>query len=158
MRVMRFVLAAAALLITTAAAQAQSSHGYIFAGPGGASNGGTQSGAQAGGGFEVMARRYIGVGAEGGWTGSFQRFGSGVAFVSPNGYFHFAGDRLSGVDPYVTAGYTLLFRDNFSKNAVNYGVGLNWWTRDDLGVKLEFRDHVGNDRHYWAIRFGLTFR
>jgi hypothetical protein len=43
----------------------------------------------------------------------------------------------------------------------NFGGGVNWWWRDRMGLKVEFRDHVaaeGGNYHIWGVRFGLTFR
>jgi hypothetical protein len=142
---------------------AQSSHGYVFAAPGGISaGGGTDATLHGGVGFEAIVwRRWAGVGAEAGWLGPVERLGSGVGTVSPNGYFHFGGDRLRGIDPFVTAGYTMFIRSG-TENLFNFGGGLNWWFRDNVGLKFEIRDHVDSDRfrtlHYWGFRFGVTFR
>lgn len=142
---------------------AQSSHGYVFVAPGGLSAGsGTQATLHGGGGFEALVwRRWAGVGAEAGWIGPIQRLGSGLGTLSPNGYFHFGGDRLRGIDPFVTAGYSMFFRRN-AESLFNFGGGLNWWFRDDVGLKFEIRDHVDPERfrtdHFWGFRFGVTFR
>jgi hypothetical protein len=142
---------------------AQSSHGYVFVAPGGVSGGGaTRSTLHGGAGFEALVwRRWAGVGAEAGWVGPIRQLGSGVGVLSPNGYFHFGGDRARGIDPFVTAGYTMFFRRE-TESLFNFGAGLNWWFRDSTGLKFEFRDHVDSEgrvtAHFWGFRFGVTFR
>ncbi|HET8550627.1 MAG TPA: hypothetical protein VFL57_21600 [Bryobacteraceae bacterium] len=142
---------------------AQSSHGYAFVAPGGVSASGvTEATLHGGGGFEALVwRRWAGVGAEVGWLGPIKRLGSGVGVLSPNGYFHFGGDRMRGIDPFVTVGYTMFFRRD-TDSLFNFGAGLNWWFRDKAGLKFEFRDHVDKESrltaHFWSFCFGVTFR
>lgn len=143
-------------------AAAQSSHGYVFVAPGGQSAGGrTFATAHAGGGFEAILKRYVGVGADLGYVAPTERLGSGVGVVSPNGYFHIGGDHYRGIDPFVTAGYTAFIRTR-TRSLFNFGGGMNWWITDGKGLKFEFRDHVdaggATTIHFWSIRLGLTFR
>ena len=53
-----------------------------------------------------------------------------------------------------------LVRGSF--DAWDIGGGIDYWTKDRLGVRVEFRDHVRSDRrgdvHYWALRAGIAFR
>ena len=148
-------------LATCSGLWAQGSHGYVFAGPGGnTASGYTSKTLHIGAGGEKVFSPGIGVGIEVGYLGQNGRFSSGLGLVSPNGYYHFL-DRRGKADPFVTAGYTLLFRTD-AANLFNYGAGLNYWLSDHLGAKVEFRDHVyGRDSrsmHYWGFRFGVTFR
>jgi hypothetical protein len=160
---MRLAIIIGLAFLTAASVSAQSSHGYAFVAPGGFSVAGfTEATLHGGGGFEaIVVRRWVGVGAEVGWLGPMERIGSGVGVLSPNGYFHFAGDRLRGIDPFATAGYTMFFRSG-TESLFNFGGGLNWWFRDGIGLKFEIRDHVNPERtrsvHYWGFRFGVTFR
>jgi hypothetical protein len=83
-----------------------------------------------------------------------------VGILSFNGSYHFLRD--GKLDPFATAGYSLLFRD-FTANMFNYGGGLNYWFQDSLGLRLKLRDHVrsasaGPTADYWGIGIGLTFR
>ena len=151
--------------ITLGAAHGQSSNGYFFAAPGGATCcGSTLTTVQLGGGGEFAFGKGVGAGAElsaldvrqslfalGGntWTGVF----------SPNGYYHFVHDRSGRFDPFVTAGYTLLFRSG-TANLFNFGGGAMFWFSDHLGVRLEFRDHLGGNPtvNYWGFRFGIALR
>lgn len=151
--------------ITLGAAHGQSSNGYFFAAPGGATCcGSTLTTVQLGGGGEYVLGKGVGAGAElsaldvrqslfalGGntWMGVF----------SPNGYYHFVHDRSGRLDPFVTAGYTLLFRSG-TANLFNFGGGAMFWFGDHLGVRLEFRDHLGGNPtvNYWGFRFGIALR
>jgi hypothetical protein len=64
-------------------------------------------------------------------------------------------------DPFLTAGYSLIFRD-FTANAANFGGGANYWFAGDIGLLIEGRDHYaklqGAFTHLWEFRVGLTFR
>jgi hypothetical protein len=141
---------------------AQQSHGYLFIAPGGASGGGnTQATMHMGAGGEWIPGKGIGAGGEIGALGPTSGFAENVlGVVSLNGYYHFLHETRR-VDPFVTGGYSLLFRSGHA-NTGNFGVGVNYWFVPKIGAKLEFRDHVwpvdGSHIHYWGVRFGLDFR
>ena len=145
--------------LCAAAARAQQSHGYVFFAPGGStSRGHTEKIIHLGIGGEGILGKGVGLGLEIGAVGPTAAFTDGaVGMFSPNGYFHFAR-RKTKVDPFVTAGYTLLFRSGHA-NLFNFGGGFNYWF-SRLGFKAEFRDHVQprrfGDIHYWEIRLGLA--
>jgi hypothetical protein len=41
----------------------------------------------------------------------------------------------------------------------NIGGGVNYWYKDHLGIKLEFRDHFGSANiNYAEFRFGVNFK
>jgi hypothetical protein len=155
-----FILPAAAILLA-AVASAQS-HGYVFAAPGGTSTSGhTEATLQIGAGGEAVFGKGIGLGAEIGYVApAGAGFSNGLGAGSVNGYYHFRHGR-SRLDPFVTGGYTVLFRSG-SENLFNVGGGVNWWFLSHLGLKLEFRDQIyarsGESLHFWGIRFGLNFR
>lgn len=74
--------------------------------------------------------------------------------------YHFVHGKDIKLDPFVTGGYTLMFR-NGHVNLFNFGGGLNCWFSHRLGVRLELRDQVHRDGvsvHYWGGRIGLAFR
>ena len=149
-------------LAVSTAAQAQHSHGYLFLAPGGISSGGhTAMTLHLGAGAEGVLFKGFGVGAELGALGPREDFASSVVgAASVNGYYHFVHEHVKA-DPYVTAGYTLLFRSG-SANLFNFGGGINYWFVPRLGLKVELRDHVyrpgGSSVHYWGVRLGLAFR
>lgn len=143
----------ALLLLLSSALFAQGSNGYFFIAPGGASGSSTL---HLGAGAEGRFARYFGAGAELGALGFTSAWGDSVVGVfSPGLYIHPASDRQ--LDPYVTGGYTLMFRSGH-ENLGYIGAGLNWWFRRNLGLKLEFRDHLHSSTSFWQFRFGIAFR
>ena len=142
---------------------AQSSHGYVFFAPGGATCcGHTAMTLQLGAGAEGVIGKGFGVGAEIGAVGVREAFGDSVVGVfSPNGYYHFVHGRDFKTDPFVTAGYTLIFRSGHA-NLFNFGGGVNYWFHSRLAARVEMRDQVhtsnGPSLHYWGVRMGLAFR
>jgi hypothetical protein len=141
---------------------AQSSNGYVFFAPGGVtccSN--TTMMLHFGVGGEAVLGKGVGLGAELGAMGSREYFGDSVVGVfSPNGYYHFKHGKEIKTDPFVTAGYTLLFRSG-TANLANFGGGLTYWFHRRLGARLEVRDQLnttGTIAHFWGVRLGLAFR
>jgi hypothetical protein len=151
-----------ALTMSVAPAAAQRSNGYVFFAPGAASCGGCNNMTlHLGGGAEGILGKGVGLGAELGFLAPRESFGDGLGVFSPNGYYHFPGkSKDRKLDPFVTGGYTLLFRNGHA-SLWNFGGGVNYWFGGKLGLKLEMRDHVWSDggtTHYWGIRIGLAFR
>jgi hypothetical protein len=166
--ILTFVL----LLALARPLQAQHSNGYVFFAPGGITCcGHTAMTLQFGAGGEAVLGKGIGLGAEVGAVGTRRYFADSVVGVfSPNGYYHFVHGKHITIDPFVTGGYTLIFRSGHA-NLFNVGGGMNYWFRSRLGGRLEFRDQVhtecvelscsprdGASVHYWGVRFGLAFR
>jgi hypothetical protein len=152
-------LSLAILVLGSAPATAQNSHGYLFAAPGGVSVAGrTDSTLQFGGGGELLLARGFGLGGEIGALSPSGNLGGTVGLLSGNAYYHFGSKRR--IDPYITGGYSLFFRGN-TANSGNFGAGVNLWLWKSLGLKVEFRDHVaspgGVTAHWWGVRFGLNF-
>ena len=158
---MKFGLLALALFCC-GAARAQDTRSYLFFAPGGkSSNEGTVRAYSGGAGVAVMLAPHFGVGAELGTIAPTQGKVSDTILgeFSANAYGHFL--RHSAFDPYVTGGYSLLFRD-FTANGVNFGAGFNYWFHERVGLLLEGRDTRAQfqsvSTHLWGIRIGLTFR
>ena len=146
----------------TGSLAAQPSHGYVFFAPGGVTCCHNSSMTlQFGAGGEAVLGKGLGVGAELGVLGTRQYFGdSAMGVFSPNGYYHFKHAKETKADPFVTGGYTLLFRSGHA-NLANFGGGINYWLHNRLGARLEVRDQLnttGTIGHFWGVRFGLTFR
>jgi hypothetical protein len=132
-------------------------YGYVFGAPGGSTPGG-EANFHIGAGGEGLIYKGLGAGADIGYLTPVRDWGSGVGLLSVNGSYHFLPqDRR--LDPFVTAGYSLVFRSG-SANLVNFGGGVQYWMRDRLGLRAEFRDHVLPNPavHYLEVRFGLCFR
>lgn len=145
-------------------ASAQNTREYLFIAPGAqspvGSEAGTTHGYGLGGGVELPLTPYFGVGAEiGGMVPGKGKASNTIGIFSANGYGHLRRDRT--FDPFITGGYSLLF-NNFTANGANFGVGTNYWFRENVGLLLEGRDHYaklqGVPTHIWEFRIGLTFR
>ena len=155
----RFVLS---LLFISGLASAQATRGIFFVAPGGVTGGGsTLRTYSVGGGIERLLVHGIGAGAElEGVIPGAGRASDSVGIFSLNGSYHIWQDRR--LDPFATMGYSLLFRTS-TANMFNYGGGVNYWFKDNLGVQVAIRDHVSGNSggpavHYWGIRIGLTVR
>ena len=139
-------------------------HGYVFAAPGAISAGGlTDSTFHVGGGGEAPVWGNLAVGAEIGWLAPASQLDGGFGVFSINPSYRFrTGKENARAIPFVTGGYSLLFRES-TANAINLGGGVDYWFRDKLGLRVEVRDHIRNPRftgpiHIWQVRVGLTFR
>lgn len=160
--VRKVTFAFALLFLLPALSMAQSAEtrrgwGYGFFGVGGAT-GNDSVIFQGGGGGEGIIYKGLGVGAEAGAFGNIG--GSGGGMVSANGSYHFQNSRSpQKLVPFVTAGYTFLAPSD-QTNLFNFGGGVNYWTGDHLGLRVEFRDHVFPDggNHLFNVRVGITFR
>jgi hypothetical protein len=152
-----------ALLATLAIAQTTEhrGQGYLFVAPGGVAPNGSTATLHFGVGGEGLLHKGLGVGGEIGYLTPARSFDSGFGIFSANGSYHFTQATASGkVVPFVTGGYSLFFRDGHA-NGFNAGGGVNYWFRERLGVRLEFRDQVvteGREVHYLGFRVGLAFR
>ena len=172
MRILKYLVMSAPMIIALSAwAQAQSSaspgegkehrgQGYVFFAPGAiVGDGYSAATAHFGGGGEGFIYKGLGLGAEAGYLTPWQDFESGVGMASFNGSYHFNRDRK--LSPFVSGGYSLAFR-NDTANLFNFGGGVNYWFRDRVGLRLEFRDHIDSrfsgSAHYLGGRIGLSFR
>ena len=161
---MRFIPALTALILAGAAiASAEESNGYVFVGAAKPSGNPftryQNTFAHLGGGGEVALGRWMGFGVE---IGVLIPSGSGsqaVGLGSLGPYFHFLTSD-SKIDPFVAGGYSAQFRGGVS-NLWHAGGGVNYWLRDRLGIRAEFRDHVWVDRNNLQLvdfRFGIVLK
>jgi hypothetical protein len=153
-------LALAATASSVAPAQAQSAYGYVFGAPGAISCCGESEGTfHVGGGGEFITPTGIGVGAEVGFLGPRDAFSDGLGVLSLDGAYHF-GRATSKLRPFVTGGYSLFFREG-TANLWNFGGGVQYWFREGLALRVEFRDHVQTEyegtAHFWGVRVGVSF-
>jgi hypothetical protein len=161
-------LAAAVLAATLAALPAEAfaqttGLGVVFGGLGTGLCGGC--GAEAilhvGGGGELILGDQVAIGGDVGFIGPVRYLEAGLGLASFNGSYRFGGPR-DRTRPFVTGGYSVLFRDG-SFNAINFGAGFDRWLSGGLGLRFEVRDHVplfddGFEVHYLDVRVGLVFR
>lgn len=147
------------LIVAPGRAEAQGL-GYGVAGPAGVSGFFTSTRTlHAAGGGEVLAANRVGVGGELGVLGTTSILLTG----SLNGVAHLVPNRREHrVSPFVTAGWTRMGSGEGSFDAWNAGGGVDLWTTERAGIRLEFRDHVRPDSrgtvHYWTVRGGIAFR
>jgi hypothetical protein len=141
-------------------------HGYFYFAPGGAAARG-ETGlwtAHVGGGGEGFFTKHLGLGGDVGYLTPFRHWKDGIGTFSPDFIVRFrAKNDGNKVEPFVTGGYTLFFREGTVSGA-NFGGGLNYWFTDRVGLRFELRDNVsipGGDvstTHFVGFRIGLTFR
>lgn len=156
-----FVILMVVLLPIAAAAQSKErrGQGYVFVAPTTTSEGGAFL--HIGGGGEGLVYKGLGVGGEIGYLGAGEALGNGVGVLSSNLSYHFRKASKSGkFAPFVTSGYSLVAPSD-AVHAFNFGGGMNWWFKDRIGLRLEFRDYIplqSGSSHLFGVRIGLAFR
>jgi hypothetical protein len=116
---------------------------------------------QFGAGGEGRIYKGLGAGAEIGYLSPTSSFTDGFGLLSTNGSYHFwNGSSSQKLVPFVTAGYSLAFRDGHA-NLGNFGGGVDYWFRDKAALRLEVRDHVWPGEataHFLMFRVGIVGR
>lgn len=131
--------------------------GFVFAGLGQPARSAPSPLFQFGAGGEGMLLPTLGIGGEISYLGPVTVLRQGIGVMSLNGSYHFTPKEK--IDPFVTTGYSLFFRSG-TANGFNIGGGFNYWLRDNLGLRVEFRDQVMIARdtyHTLGMRLGLVF-
>jgi hypothetical protein len=156
-----FAILLAVFLPFAAAAQTKEwrGQGYVFVAPTSTTEGGF--GLHIGGGGEGLVYKGLGVGGDIGYLGSADGLRDGIGVLSTNVSYHFTkATKSRKFAPFVTSGYTMLFRGS-ALNSVNVGGGANWWFKDRIGLRLELRDQIPlqfESIHFFSVRLGLAFR
>jgi hypothetical protein len=152
------------LMLASGGTLAQSSNqhrawGYVFAGAGGETGSGSTGLFTVGVGGEGLVYKGLGLGAEVGYLAPFRGASNGLGILSTDVSYHFAQGSKKLV-PFVTGGYSLGFRGGATASGGNFGGGVQYWMKDHLGLRLEFRDHVfsSDSPHQYQFRVGLSFR
>lgn len=155
------------LMVISGAASAQTTGtsprgwGYFVGGVGATAGNGSSTGTfQVAGGGEGLVYRGLGLGAEVGYIGPFDQPGEGFGILSVNPSYHFRNASSSGrLVPFVTGGFSLGFRSGTAGGG-NFGGGVQYWMKDHVGLRVEFRDHVfsSDTPHFFQFRVGLSFR
>ncbi len=131
--------------------------GYAFFAPGAIVFDGYRIGTlHIGGGGEALIYKGIGIGGEMGYFAPWRELSNGAAILSLDGSYRFNRDRK--LSPFVSGGCSLGIRNGYGR-LVNFGGGVNYWFRDKIGIRLEFRDFV--DRGGGQLisgRIGISFR
>ena len=140
-------------------AQTYNGHGYAYFGIDKPAHASMSEAMTVGGGGEAFAYKGLAAGVELGYMFPRGYFREGIGLVSVWPSYHFVNrKRPAKLVPFVTAGYTLAFRQG-TENLWHWGGGVTYWFHNRIGTRVEVRDY----RHdqYWfdtALRFGLTFR
>lgn len=159
---MRIVLAG--ILLCAGAWASDHSHGYAFgaiAGIPGRSPftfwGGSY--VQGGAGGEVaIGEHFTGGGELAALISTREQYARSGAIASAGPMYHLLKRSSGKADPFVGGGVSLLV-SNGAGAMLYYGGGVNYWFRDRIGFRAEFRDHIWRDGiHFVSGRFGLCFR
>lgn len=133
-------------------------YGYVYGGAIGGDNG---SGYTVGGGGDGLVYKGVSVGGDVAMLAPGSRWNRSFGAASVNGGYHFTNASSDGkFVPFVTAGPTAFFGDGVGIG-FNVGGGVNYWFKERLGARFEFRTHVpGNSdlQAFYGFRVGLTFR
>jgi len=147
-------------LAVAAQSKERRGQGYFFVAPTTTSEGGAFL--HMGGGGEGLVYKGLGVGGEVGYVGAVQELSSGGGILSPHVSYNFrSASKSRKFVPFVIGGYSLLFTSDGAGNALHFGGGMNWWFKDRVGLRLEFRDHfppAAARFHVFGVRIGLAFR
>jgi hypothetical protein len=108
-------------------------------------------------GADVFLYKGLAANVDAGYAGYYNNFRSdGIGLLSTDLSYHFKNS--TRIEPFVTAGYTLAFRDT-TANLGNYGGGVICWFAKHAGVRVEARDHRDASGNFFtAVRFGISFR
>ena len=144
-------------------------HGYAQFGVGGCSVGvdhwisiGCGAALSLTGGGEGFVYKGLAIGGEGGYGWISGSFNEGLGMFSANPAYHFKGQgRSKALVPFVTGGYSMLFRGGHV-DGFNAGGGTTWWPANHFGLRFEGRFHhfiagpVG--ANVYMFRIGPSFR
>jgi hypothetical protein len=151
-------------LLCCCKANAQNAQGFAYFAPGAespvGSKGSTTHAYGLGGGGELLFAPHFSAGAEiGALVPGQGKTANTVGILSATGSAHMFRDKP--FDPFITGGYSMVFRD-FTANGASFGGGMNYWFRENVGLRLEGRDTYaklqGIPTHLWEFRIGFTFR
>lgn len=135
------------------AAPMMAGQGYLFFGPG------SYTAMHFGGGGEGLVYKGLGVGGEIGYVFPREAFVYGVGLLSVNTSYHWNAGTHWKIQPFVTGGYSFLFRGE-SENRLNFGGGLTYWMANHAGLRVEYRQYeaVSYRNSLREVRLGLALR
>jgi len=118
-----------------------------------------------GGGIELRLGQWLGVAGEVSGIVTSRQSSDSLGNFSVGPYLHYLHRRKldSNFDPYVTGGYSVIFRD-FTANGFHAGAGLNYWFRERMGLVVgftwehEFATAQNLRTDFYMGHIGLTFR
>ena len=132
--------------------------GYGFGAIGSSSGSFGHTTFHVGGGGERLLYKGLGLGGEIGYLAATENSGDGFGLASANVSYHFgkAGQKLT---PFITGGASIAFRSGAAGGG-NFGGGVQYWMKDRVALRFEFRDHIlsSDSPHFYGFRVGLAFR
>ena len=155
------IVVATALFLQSAPLLAQQEEhpkawGHGFAGFGAFVDGNSPALYHFGGGGGGLLAAGVGVNIDLGVVGLVEG-GDVVGLFSPGALYAF--NRREKLSPFVTGGYSMLFRSGALHGGF-IGGGVNYWLGDSLGLRFEVRDHIfseGDTAHLLEGRFSVVF-
>ncbi|MBI2817264.1 MAG: hypothetical protein HYX72_10020 [Acidobacteria bacterium] len=117
--------------------------GYVFLAPGRDSSGWKKTTVHAGAGGGLMFYKGLGLNVETGALFHPANTEARTTLTSFGGSYHFLSDQSSRkIVPFVVAGYSYAANSTMpNMHMVNFGGGVDYWFRENLGLRLEVRDH-----------------
>jgi hypothetical protein len=158
-------MAFAALLTAGARTADAQALGYGVAGLGVRTGGflGSIGGGHVAGGGELLSKGRAGIAGEVGLLGNSS---SVLTTVSVGGVWHVVPmSTKHRPAPYLTSGFSVLANHDGGFATWNIGGGVDVWTGERMGIRLDVRDHLrplrrhfGGTAHYWTVGAGVVFR
>ncbi|MGJ5815191.1 hypothetical protein [Paludibaculum fermentans] len=150
------------LALLPAAAQRYNGHGYFYYGVDAPSNGNLAQMMSTGIGGEAFVWKGLAAGVELGYLFPRTEPGIGVGLFGLSGAWHFVNrDNPRKFIPFVTAGYTLGFRQGVA-NLYHFGGGATYWFSRRAGLRTELRlyEYAGAYQQHFdtSVRFGIQIR
>lgn len=150
-------------ILSPAALQAQQAKpfryggsGYGYFAAGGCRHGSTILG--GGGGAEAFLWKGLTLGVEGAYQTFPEDFGFGELYA-PVGYHFVDRTRPQKWDPFVSAGVVgFATTGSGATYAMHFGGGTNYWFKERIGLRTEFRVHGYTDETTVQVRVGVVFR
>jgi hypothetical protein len=135
--------------------------GHFFFAPGQRHDTGSST-LQIGGGGEGYVYKGLGFGGDVGALNVQSTTGvrQWTSMVSLNALYHFNSADKSRFSPFIIGGVTVIPAFDVP-GGVNIGGGLQYWFRDRIGLRIEFRDHIltgMRNHHYPQARIAIAFR
>jgi hypothetical protein len=135
--------------------------GFFFVAPGQRHDTGSST-LQIGGGAEGYVYKGLGFGADIGALRTFSTTGTGnwSGMMTLNTLYNFNTTDMSKISPFIIGGLTLIPAFDVP-GGVNIGGGLQYWFRNGIGMRVEFRDHIltgMSNHHYPQGRIAIVFR
>jgi hypothetical protein len=156
-----FLLALVALpaSLSAQAGEEVKRQGYVFAAPGAlVYDGEGVATLEAGGGFQWLVYRGLGLGFDGSWMGFPECFSCGSMWLgSVDASYHFVRSSRK-LAPFILGGIGGLATGEGSVALGSFGGGINYWFENGMALRVEVRDRFdGEGAHILGVRVGVTF-